>query len=246
MTSSRTHILVGVAAWLAIAMTLPSLARAECCVCSGCPASSPTCFTTGGCDLGQCVDSCGRAGCTGNAFDGRSCFAISACGLSVPAGSSALYLSLTLALTVLGAFALRRRSLPAPVRLAAAALTVLSTAAAIHALTQVRLTGNWQLDSGAAAIAGDSTAQLQWSADVNVADDGSVSGSVALIGFPNVNVAKVEGTLRDGGVSGVLRDGDGPVIAEFKGTIEGSSLRGTFTKVDGGETGRFSWGVSAS
>jgi hypothetical protein len=245
MASSRTHILV-VAAWLAIAAALPSFARAECCVCSGCPASGPSCFTTGGCDIGQCVDSCGRAGCSGNTFDGRVCIVIPACGLTVPAGSSALYLSLILVLITLGAFAVRRRSLPTPVRLAAAALTLMSMAAAIHAVTQVRLTGNWQLDSSAAAIAGDSKGQLQWNADVSVADDGSVSGSVALTGFPNVNVAKVAGTLRDGVVSGVLRDGDGPVIAEFNGTIEGSSLRGTFTKVDGGETGTFSWGVSAS
>jgi len=245
MTSSRTHILAGVVACLGIAMALPSLARAECCICSGCP-SSPTCFTTGGCDVGQCNASCGGAGCSGSTFDGRSCIAIPACGLSVPAGSSALYLSLTLVLITLGMFMLRRRSLPAPVRLVAAALTVMSAAAAIHAATQVRLTGNWQLDSSAAATTDGSKAQLSWSADVNVASDGSVSGSVALTGFSNVNVAKVQGALRDGIVSGVLRDGDGPVIAEFNGTIEGSSLHGTFTKVDSGETGTFSWGVSVS
>ena len=122
----------------------------------------------------------------------------------------------------------------------------MSAAAAIHAATQVRLTGNWQLDSSAAATTDGSKAQLSWSADVNVASDGSVSGSVALTGFSNVNVAKVQGALRDGIVSGVLRDGDGPVIAEFNGTIEGSSLHGTFTKVDSGETGTFSWGVSVS
>jgi hypothetical protein len=156
-----------------------------------------------------------------------------------PASGPALHLALVLVLITLGAVALRQRTLPATVRTAVAILVLLATAAGIRALTQIQLSGTWALDPSAEA--GESAPAEVWTAHVSVADDGSVSGTVTLSGFPNVAVANVQGTFTDGFITGTLHDGDGPVIAEFQGRAKRNTLIGTLTKVPSGETGTFAW-----
>jgi hypothetical protein len=182
-----------------------------------------------------------NAGCSDGTLEDAECPFIDQCTrtFGAPASGPALHLSLILVLLTLGAVVLRRRTLPATVRTAVAILLLLATAAGIRALTQIRLSGTWALDVNAEA--GESTPTETWTANVVVADDDSVSGTVALSGFPNVDVANVQGTFKDGVISGTLRDGDGPVIAEFEGKAERNMLIGTLTRVPSGETGTFVW-----
>lgn len=241
--------LIVVAACLAVTAVFPTLAGADlagadCCVCSGCPSGGPSCFAVSSCDFLGCEIACTNAGCSDGVLEDTECPFIDQCAemfgvSSAPASGPALHLSLILVLFTLGAVVLRRRTLPAAVRTAVAILLVLGTAAGIRALTQIRLSGTWALDVHAEA--GESIPTETWAANVAVADDGSVSGTVTLSGFLNVDVANVEGTFKDGVISGTLRDGDGPVIAEFEGKAERNWLNGTLTKVPSGETGAFSW-----
>ena len=244
MTGWLVRFVVVVVAAIAITTTCSISVSADCCMCSNCPAGGSSCLDGTSCSE-LCAGFCASAGCAGSTFDGRTCNAIPACAaVTAPAGGGAMYLSLTLLLATVGLFALRRRSLPTGMRAAAAALVLLSTAVGLRALTQIRLSGQWQLDSTASEGSGLPTVQEQWSADLALSENGSISGTVT--GFSNINVVGVEGTVHDGAVVGTLRDGDGPTVAKFEGTIADHSLRGTFTKLDSGETGTFSWRVPAS
>ena len=234
------RFIVAAAVCMAITTALSTSANANsCCLCSGCESGSPTCFNDSSCGE-ACNSFCSSAGCTAGTFDPRVCNDVPTCRqiTAASAGSGPLYLALTLMLATFGVFALRRRSLPASIRVAAAVLVLLSTAIGLRALTEFHLNGQWQFDATALQGSGPSTPQEHWSADLALNDDGAVSGTVT--GFSGIDVAKVEGTVHDGAVAGTLRDGDGPVAAEFQGTIANGSLRGTFTKLESGETGTFS------
>lgn len=246
MLSSLKRGLIAGAACLIVTAALPPLAGADiigadCCVCSGCPSGGPSCFAVESCDFSGCEDICFSAGCSDGTLRDAECPMLAECGrtLGAPASGAALQLSLILVLFTLGVVVLRRTTIPRTVRTTVAILLVLATAAGIRALTQIQLAGTWELDVNAEA--GESAPAETWAANVVVADDGSVSGTVAVSGFDNVDVANVHGTFKDGVISGTLHNGDGPVIAEFEGKAERNALIGTLTKVPSGETGTFAW-----
>lgn len=236
--SAMKWALVAVAICLLAAIALPSQAAADCCICTACEGAAPLCLTVAGCDFEGCADRCQTAGCGTNMLNFSECGAFPVCATAVgaPAAGSGMLLSSMLLLITLGGFALRRRSLPMPVRAASLVAIIIASAAAIDAITQIQLSGHWQGDTTAAT-----ESEKQWRANLVVGRDGSLSGTVELTGFGNVNVANVEGTLVDGVTSGTLRAPDGAAIAQFQGSGDAHAVQGTFTKTQNGGTGTFSW-----
>ena len=232
-------------AWVAVAIcflaatVLSSRAAADCCVCSGCPQGATLCSTVAGCDFDGCASRCEAAGCGTNALDGL-CSTVPACPLAAPAGGPAMLLGSALVLMTMAAFALRRRSLPMPIRVASLAAVLIASAAAIHAITQIQVSGQWQADSaGASAV--DPQQPQPWTANLALGKDGALSGTVELTGFGDVSTANVEGTLVEGVTSGTLRAADGTAIAHFQVNGDAHAVHGTYTKSQTGETGTFSW-----
>lgn len=232
-----------IAACLLVSLALPSKAAADCCVCTDCATIPVRCSAFEGCDFGECNSRCAAAGCEVDEIRDEPCRSVPECRLVLPAPAAGPVLLLIsgLLLFTIGAFGLRRRSLPMPVRAASLLLVVLATVTAVNAVSQIRLTGRWQLDSN--ALGTDPAPQEQWKAHVVVGENGALSGTVELEGFAGTEVASVHGTLAGGAVSGTLRNGE-ETIAEFQGTVAKSSLEGTFTRTDSGESGTFSWGIA--
>ncbi len=237
--AAAKRVLVVLAVCALAAMAPASPAAAECCVCSGCEGreTAPLCLPFAGCDFGQCEVRCTSAGCETSTFHESQCSVVTGCAVPAPAGGSALLLCGIMLLMTISAVALRRRSLPAAVRVAGLAALVLASAAAIQAITQMQLTGQWQ----SAAGPGAAVRPERWKAQLVVGKDGALSGTVELTGFGDVTVASVEGTLIDGVTSGTLRAADGTTVAQFEGSGNALAVHGTFTKTQTGETGTFSW-----
>lgn len=238
MSIAAGRMLVALAVCALAAMASTSPVAAECCVCSCAGGGAPQlCVPFSGCDFGQCGARCQTAGCqNATLYDGQ-CSAVPGCAMPAPAGGSALMLCAIVLLMTISAVALRRRSLPPGVRVAVLAALVLASAAAIQAITQIQLTGEWQ----SAAGPGAAVQPEQWKAQLVVGRDGVLSGTVELTGFGDVTIANVEGTLIDGVTSGTLRAANGTKVAEFSGSGNALAVHGTFTKTQTGETGTFSW-----
>lgn len=233
------RVLVALAVVALAAMASASPVVAECCVCTGCEGREavPLCLPLDGCDFGECELRCTSAGCENATFHEAQCNVVPECAVPAPAGGAALLLCAIVLFMTISAVALRRRSLPAAVRVAGLVGLILASAAAIEAITQIQLTGQWQ----SAAGPGAAVRPEQWKAQLVVGKDGTLSGTVKLTGFGDVTAASVEGTLIDGVTSGTLRAADGTVVAEFEGSGNALAVHGTFTKTQTGETGTFSW-----
>jgi hypothetical protein len=209
-----------------------------CCVCTGCPnVSGPQCSGSSGCDSPiECFFGCSIAGsCSGSQFVPGGCTGVAGCGVPVPVSRAPMELALAVMLAGTGIFYLRRYGGARNVRAAVLAMILLCGAAALHAASQVHVSGTWL--SGGAQHAGEGLPS--WQATLTRGDGDTLTGTVTINGSAHVGNT-FDGHISGDSVSGTIRDNEGNLVATVVGTLRGNVLDGQYTTA-GGDVGSFTW-----
>ena len=101
--------------------------------------------------------------------------------------------------------------------------------------TNVRADGGWKTEGRAEKVT------QRWDLSLTRAEDGSVSGQIAVADSPLLANGTVRGRMDGRRISGVILDESGNRAASFEGTVGADQiLRGTYTDRTG-ETGEWEW-----
>jgi hypothetical protein len=213
---------------------------AECCECTGCPPDGRTLCADGGfCDELDgllCFLGCDSQGCSGSNLSESNCIAVSSCPLAIAAAptlSPQLQMVLALIISLVGVYALRRRVSTATARFVIGGVTALAGVAAVHAAIALNVAGTWTQQGGS------QTGSPGWSIQLNVEDDGSLSGPVTITGSSGLQAGMFHGQASGNQITGNITDAQGDVVVTLTGAAAGNVFTGTY-QTPGGTSGTFS------